>query len=407
MIYTAIVLFILIAATLLCFNKNSLKSFLLSPPLLINLFLLTYAVIGFYLFWRGNHYLLGVNFDYALNEAYFSIALFATAFNLAFLYLFKTGRVKQKFTLSSSYKPNDKFLILYSITLFFYSILRINEIIIPALNNFLAIIFNTLIVVIGYSIIHRAKWSAILGVLFTTLVIYLGFRYRLILFFLPILLYIFAKKNISALNIAKFSMVIFISFGVVAIVGVAREYSSGLQLDRLGGLGIDELLINGIFNDTSTVMITGALIDHIRYHQNVAYFNQIYYILSYFIPSGIFSGKTYSPIIDYMSILTNQNNNESGVAAMAIAEYYHTAGYFGVCGFGILFAIVFMRLYKKAMGSGDSYYFFSYFAIVAWYLSSLTRGYFPQNFQDLISITIGLYIIKKKFYQPPKNSTKI
>lgn len=404
MIYTAIVAIILIAASAIYFNGLSIRLFLLSPPVLLNSFILIYAVIGFYLFWGGNYNFLGIDFSSTLDDTYFVISTFTIVFSVAFFILFK---LKIKNNLSATqieYKANGKFLLGYTIPLFAYSLLRINEITIPVVNNLLSIFFNSLVVVLGYSLVNNARWSVITSGAFISVSLYLGFRYRLVLFFLPIIFYIFNKEKITAFKLTRAISVVIFCLSLMAIAGVAREYSSGLQLDRLKDLSIYQIIINGLFNDTSTVMLTGAFIDYVDHYQKFAYLNQIYYALIYFVPSSLYADKMYSPIFEYLSILSYQINNESGLAVMAFAEYYHTAGYIGVVVFGLLFSYVFAILFKKAVATKGPYFFYAYFSIMAWYINSLTRGYFPQNIQDLASVVIGLYIIKKKFSKPISGS---
>ena len=178
-------------------------------------------------------------------------------------------------------------------------------------------------------------------------------------------------------------------------MGVTREYSTGLTLSRLDSLSIGDVLIHGVFNDTSTALVSGAVIDQIRVSENYAGFAQLYYVFSYFVPSSFFENKEYSPIFSFVSQVTGQYSNQSGAAVLGFVEYYHTAGYFGVALFALVLSITLARLYKSAV-YGDSYEVFFYLVIVTWFINSLTRGYLPQNFQDLISLCIGLRLIKMK-----------
>ncbi len=94
-------------------------------------------------------------------------------------------------------------------------------------------------------------------------------------------------------------------------------------------------------------------------------------------------------------MLTGQINNESGAAILGFAEYYHTAGYFGVVLFAFIFALVLSKYFRRMVVSNSKYEHFCYFVLITWFINSLTRGYFPQNMQDLVSVLIALYIIRK------------
>lgn len=228
----------------------------------------------------------------------------------------------------------------------------------------------------------------------TALIAYMGFRYRLIFLFLPVVFYSFVSIRVFSVRFLGYCLLVAISILCVATVGVARKYSQGLQLEQLDGLDLVDVLVKGIFNDTSTVIMSGAFIDFIDKSDSYAYFDQIYYVLSYFVPSSIYPEKEYSPIFEYLSFLTGQYENESGAAVLGFAEYYHTAGYWGVLLFSIVLALLFARSYRKMLVCTTKYQHFFYFVLVTWFINSLTRGYFPQNAQDLVSVIIGLCIIK-------------
>ncbi|WP_193188199.1 O-antigen polymerase, partial [Vibrio navarrensis] len=257
-----------------------------------------------------------------------------------------------------------------------------------------------LLVVVGYALVTRVKYSKVLIVFLSLLIIYMGFRYRLIFLLLPIIFFYFIYNRMNMSSIIKYSITVFGGVFIIATVGVARKYSSGLQVEKLEGLSFYDVLIKGIFNDTSTVIVSGAFIDWLDETSNFAYFSQISYIFNYFIPNAIYPDKQYSPIFSHLSYVTNQLYNESGSAVLGFAEYYHTAGYIGVFIFSILFSIVYVRLFKRAVISGGVYNNYVYFVLVTWLINSFTRGYLPQNIQDLVSVIIGLSMIKilsKKF----------
>jgi hypothetical protein len=94
-------------------------------------------------------------------------------------------------------------------------------------------------------------------------------------------------------------------------------------------------------------------------------------------------------------MMTGQSSNESGLAILGFAEYYHTAGYTGVALFSLLFAFFYTKSFRKATLSDSIYCQYAYFSLLAWLVNSFTRGYLPQNTQDLAAILFGLFFIRK------------
>jgi hypothetical protein len=402
MIYTTIVALALIFFTTLTCRDVQNKYLLLSPPILINLFILLYTVIGVYLYWGNEYILMQTNFRSSMPTIYNVICIYTIVFTASFVYFFKSINRKKINHICVPIRLKGNIIAIYSVTLLIYVLLYINGITLGFMHNFILLFFNSLVVILGYGFVTKTKWAKPLIITFTLVIIYLGFRYRLILLLLPILFFIFINKKLSTTLIFKYILLVIIAFTVIAVVGVSRNYSSGLSFEKIYDYNYFDLLVTGIFNDTATVLSSGAVIDYINQFDKFAYFDQIYYVLNYFMPKSIFDDKQYSPIFEYVSIVTNQFSNESGVAVLGFVEYYHTAGYSGVIFFAIISSYFLAYLYKRAVISGNLYYLYFYFSIMAWLINSLTRGYLPQNTADLISILVGLYLIKSKFFNKSK-----
>ena len=366
-----------------------------SPPILMNMFIMGYTVIGVQLYYGGEYYFLGSDFEPYLNDLYLVINIFNVLFVSAFLLGVKTSKIRRVERVE--HRVTSSFLLLYAAPLFLYAALRLSLLSESgnALLNLLMILFNSLIPIIGYALLKSVRFSRIFLLGFVLLAIFFGFRYRIVLLLLPLALYFFVLHSYSLRNRIILASSIIGGIFLIAVVGVTREYSTGLTLSRLDSLSIGDVLIHGVFNDTSTALVSGAVIDQIRVSENYAGFAQLYYVFSYFVPSSFFENKEYSPIFSFVSQVTGQYSNQSGAAVLGFVEYYHTAGYFGVALFALVLSITLARLYKSAV-YGDSYEVFFYLVIVTWFINSLTRGYLPQNFQDLISLCIGLRLIKMK-----------
>lgn len=373
----------------------------LSPIFLVVVFYVLYVVVGFNAYWQGDFYFLGVDFSKSVPKIYLASAVFLAAFSLFFVFFFRVKGVGSKLHPCVDYSLKYRRFLAFSVTSLFYAYMSVVGFKIPVLHNLLMLIFNSALVVCSYAFIAKVRYSKVVLLAFVFMILYMGFRYRLIFLLLPILFFLFANVKVNVLSAARYSLMFVLSVAVVAVVGVTRKYSEGLQLERLEGMSPVEILIKGVFNDTSTVMTSGAIIDWLSVSGKFAYFDQVWYVLSYFVPSSIYPDKAYSPIFSYVSLLTGQATNESGAAVLGVAEYYHTAGYLGVIFFSLLIALLLAHFYKTAVWSRGKYLQFSYFVILTWFVNSMTRGYLPQNVNDLVSIVFGLYLVKKfseKFY---------
>jgi oligosaccharide repeat unit polymerase len=357
--------------------------------------------VGFNAYWMGDYYFLDVDFAGSFEKIFTVVSVFSAVFTLSFILFYYIRFFGDRIVSDIGYELNERYVLLYFSVLMFYALLSLYGISLAMFHNFIALFFNSLLVVVGYSFVVKMKFSRILLLILAAVVIYMGFRYRLIFLLLPIIFSIFILKKMTFVRFLMYVVGVVSAVSVVAIVGVARKYSSGLQVEKLEGYNFFDVIIKGIFNDTSTVFVSGAFIEWLDESRKFAYFDQVMYVVNYFIPRQIYADKVYSPIFEHLSNVTYQPNNESGAAVLAFAEYYHTAGYAGVCLFALFFSLIFAKLFKRTMVVTSVYYHYVYFVLSAWLINSFTRGYFPQNSQDLISILIGLGVIKvfsKKIY---------
>jgi oligosaccharide repeat unit polymerase len=392
---------LLLVFSIFTIKVKNIKYSFLSPPVLVNVFILLYVIIGFDAYWMGDYYFLDVDFTGSFEKIFTVVSVFSAVFTLSFILFYYIDFSGSKIVNDVGYELKERYVLLYFVVLMFYALLNLYGIRLSGLHNFILLFFNSLLVVVGYAFVANMKFSKVLLLILAALVIYMGFRYRLIFLLLPIIFSVFILRKMTFVRFLIYIVGVVSAVSVVAIVGVARKYSSGLQVEKLEGYNFFDVIIKGIFNDTSTVFVSGAFIEWLDSSRKFAYFDQITYMFNYFIPSQLYAGKLYSPIFLHLSNVTNQPNNESGAAVLGFAEYYHTAGYVGVVIFALIFSFVFSRLFRRIMKVTSLYYHYAYFVLAAWLINSFTRGYFPQNAQDLISILLGLYVIKllsKKVY---------
>lgn len=367
----------------------------ISPLVLLPAFVVLYMIVGFQAYWKGRYEFLNVDFSPYLNRLYDVTSIFEVCFFLFFVFFYYYFKKDEERHIHYDYKLNSYYFLSFVTFISVYAVFAIAGMKLPVLHNFIMLFFNSAIIVISYAYITKVRGSLLLLFLFSLLVVYMGFRYRLIYLFLPIVFSFFILYKLSFYRFLKYFLITFCAVFLIALVGVTRKYSEGLQWEKIEGMSFFDILVKGFFNDTSTVLTSGAIIEWLDKTENFAYLKQVWYVFNYFIPNELYPEKEYSPIFSYVSILTGQANNESGAAVLGFAEYYHTAGYYGVLVFAFIFALILSKFFRRMVVSNSKYEHFYYFVLLTWFINSLTRGYFSQNAQDLISILIGLYIIRR------------
>ena len=352
-----------------------------------------YCIIGVQFYWEGSYYFLGFDHKPNLNRIYNLIAIFSIFFLVTYFIIINAISVKKIISKALSYKiKNYRLLNFYCTFVFFFTSFVLFEDTAKSYNSIAHLLLNSLIPIIGFLIINKYKISFLYLALFTGIAIFFGFRYRLALLYLPIVLFYFSLRRDYFKNFQKYLFLALFFIFTVAALGVARNYSQGLDVSKLTDYSLSDLLIVGIFNDTNTILTSGTFIDWFDRYGQYALLNQITYTLEYFIPAFLFESKTYSPILEYTRL--SIRDYTSGAAVLGFAEYYHTAGIVGVIFFSILISSVLTVLYKKQVVTGDLYHRFFYLCLLVWFINSLTRGYFPQNASDLTSILLGFYFIR-------------
>jgi hypothetical protein len=397
---------VLIILTILNFRFIRVEYALISAPVLVNIFAIVYVCMGTFLYFDGDYVFLNVDYNSSVINTYIVVGLFNVSFTIAFIFSSKIKKLNKNLVKIShdmgdylaKKKRNWITLSLVFILLNGLMFAVLGGVNLGVFHNPFMLLYNGLIAIIIFSIIYNVRLSRFWGVVFVAVSIYLGFRYRLILLFLPLALYYFSTNKLSTAKFIKYSAALFVILFVVSVVGVSRVYSSGLNLELLSNFDYTKIFIQGIFNDTSTVLTTGAFIKKIGDLDLYAYLNQFYYIAIYFIPQILLENKQYSPIFEILGGITGFYQNENGSAILGYGEYFHTAGYGGVLFFGIFFgwftAFFYGRFaFEKKI---DNYNLIVYVIVISWFINSLTRGYFPQNTQDLLSLFIGIYFYKSK-----------
>jgi len=394
----SIIIFIIASLKFLKFPiKAAFKNTIISPSVLTWIFIFIYCILSVQIFWIDDFWYLEKNYEHTLHKTYEVLSLFFLIFFLTELIAYPLIKIeKTKNILLTNHVNFFNFVNIYTLlvlTTFIIFLPNSNQI--GILNFF----FNTLIPIIGFYVINKNKKFYIYFFIYILLSVFIGFRFRLAVLFIPIIIFIFMRNKI--LSTKFFSLVIFsfLFLTLLVLVGNFRQYNDGLNFELFTFENFFSLYSysNGIFNDTSTVLVTGAFIEEFDQIGKYAYFSQIKYVIEFFVPSFLLEKKSYSPILSYVYSVVG--TDIGGSAVMGFGEYYHTAGFYGVAIFALFYSLYFTYSYKKFIQTNINFYLFSYLSFVTWFINSLTRGYLPQNIFDLVALCFGLYIVKYQYFK--------
>jgi oligosaccharide repeat unit polymerase len=379
-----------ISLAFIFYRKKKIQDIILSPSILTSLFMLTYCIIGFQLFWKGNYLFIQDDYELFVDKVYIVLSLFTFIFFFTELVIYSFIKIKKE-NIFPVYSVNFfSFINIYTFTVLISGIflLKFSS---GFLSGYFMFFFNSLIPIIGYYIIKSNKKFYLYLIIFTYLSIMAGFRFRLILTYFP-LFFFFLKEIKTKSDFLKYIILFLIFVLIVTIVGNYRTYAAGVDFSRIDLSDFQSKLINGIFNDTSTVLVTGKFLhefDENNYTYALLY--QFKYVFELFLPKFLIEIKNHSPILDMIYDFTPKS---AGAAVLGVGEYYHTGGILGVCFFAFLFSIYFTHLYKKQINLDNNFYKFKYLCLIFWLINTYTRGYFPQNFFELLTIIFGISLIR-------------
>jgi oligosaccharide repeat unit polymerase len=372
------------------YRKKKISDVLISPSVLTTLFILFYCILGTQLFWQGVYVYLEEDFELFINITFITLGLFLAIFFLTELFTYSFIKIKKKRILPVHSLNSSSFINIYTFTVLIIGIFLLKF---PSefLSGYFMFFFNSLIPIIGYYIIKGNKIFYLYLIIFTFLSIMAGFRFRLILTYFP-LFFFYLKEIKTKSDFLKYVILFLIFVLIVTIVGNYRTYAAGVDFSRIDLSDFQSQLINGIFNDTSTVLVTGKFLhefDENNYTYALLY--QFKYVFELFLPKFLMEIKNYTSILDMIYDFTPKS---AGAAVLGVGEYYHTGGILGVCFFAFLFSIYFTYLYKKQINLDNNFYKFKYLCLVFWLIHTYTRGYFPQNFFELLTIIFGISLIR-------------
>lgn len=261
--------------------------------------------------------------------------------------------------------------------------------------------FSDMLIAVCLFIMSKEKVSFRSFLLFLAYLSYtitIGFRYKLVLVAVPIVMSWFILSKLGRLKkffLLFFSSVAFISF--LSVLTISRNKFQGFDFNLISGAVFEDFLY-GLFADTN--IIFGLASAHNLYGNTIDYVGFQPYIdsITQFVPRFIYPEKNlYQHLWDVnWGIANNLESFYSGTAMPYFGEYYASAGFIGIF-IGVLIYCYF--IYASFSASLDSsasakqlitgisliivftaYYYFS-------------RGSFAQIFKGVIFVVLPYFYL--------------
>ena len=84
-----------ISLAFIFYRKKKIQDIILSPSILTSFFMLTYCIIGFQLFWKGNYLFLQEDYELFIDKVYIVLSLFTFIFffyRISYLLVYKNKK---------------------------------------------------------------------------------------------------------------------------------------------------------------------------------------------------------------------------------------------------------------------------------------------------------------------------
>lgn len=206
----------------------------------------------------------------------------------------------------------------------------------------------------------------------------LGFRYRLVLLAIPILLLWFmARRRRPSLPLLAMFLVGFITLN--GLIGLTRSYGRGLDLNAAEGQGAVDYFNEG-FSEAAVFFTTAGVIEQTPSRAPFVGADPLIATVLFPIPRALFPGKPDATYLkDAISQLYGGAKFSQGAAFLNFAEYYLIAGWPSLIAFSAVLGWLLRRLWNWFLIRQNEP-----FAQVLYLLSSsylyvvISRGYLPQ-----------------------------
>jgi hypothetical protein len=227
---------------------------------------------------------------------------------------------------------------------------------------------------------QRRHTSALVLWLLAAVAIYtsLGFRYRLVLLAVPLLLLWFmARRKPPSLVVLAAFLAGFITIN--GLIGLTRTYGRGLDLTTIEGQSTGDLFDAG-FGESAVFYTTSGVMEQAPSRSPLIGPAPLVATLLFPIPRTLFPGKpdaTY--ITDATALLYGGENFARGSAFLNYAEYYLIAGWPSLIALSALLGWLLRRLWNWFLIRQDDPFAQAIYLLTASYLYVvISRGYLPQ-----------------------------
>ncbi|MEA5474689.1 hypothetical protein VB716_10700 [Synechococcus sp. CCY9201] len=206
----------------------------------------------------------------------------------------------------------------------------------------------------------------------------LGFRYRLVLLAIPILLLWFmARRKRPSLAMLAVFLAGFITLN--GLIGLTRSYGRGLDLTAIEGQSTADLVDAG-FGESAVFFTTSGVIEQAPGRSSFIGGAPIINTLLFPIPRSIYPSKPDVPYgAEATAMLYGGENFARGSAFLNYAEYYLIAGWPSLIALSALLGWLLRRLWNWFLIRQDEPFAQALYLLTASYLYVvISRGYLPQ-----------------------------
>lgn len=226
---------------------------------------------------------------------------------------------------------------------------------------------------------RRHSLSLILWLLAATgIYVSLGFRYRLVLLAIPlVLLWFMGRRRRPSLPVLAVFLAGFIAFN--GLIGLTRTYGSGLDLSNTEDLTTAELFEAG-FGESAVFFTTSGVIQQAPERSPFIGLQPLIATALFPIPRAFFPGKPdASYISDATTVLYGAPHRAHGSAFLNYAEYYLIAGWPSLIALNAVLGWLLRRLWDWFLIRQNEPFAQALYLLSASFLFVvISRGYLPQ-----------------------------
>lgn len=217
-------------------------------------------------------------------------------------------------------------------------------------------------------------WTLVAAALFTAI----GFRYRLVLLLVPLLLLpaLAGGRRLSLPLLAGGGALLLLASGAI---GLTRQYGLGLDLSLLRGVGPGDVVQAG-FGEAAIFFPSAALVQAVPDSIASVGAEPLLRTLLFPVPSVLLPGKeSASYLLEALARLYGSAQASTGAAVLNWAEYALMAGWPGVVAGYLLLGLLYRRLWNGfLLRRGDPLAQVITALALAYLYVVVSRGYLPQ-----------------------------